>query len=113
MVHAGNKQGYHGPKGAQAGNCEDAKKGGRAGATHYHKGGRVSKNSRKSRIFFTENLRIIERFLAYDNYPEILKELTKNSFGLPSEKFIDEIKSFVFGEHHTLDLARMPVCIVD
>ena len=112
-MHARTKQGHHGPKGARAGDCEEAKRGGRAGAAHSHKAGKASKNSKKSKIVFSESLRIIERFRAYDMYLELLKDLTKNIFGRHTDTFIDAIKSFVFGEHHTSDVARMRECVSD
>ena len=109
MNHPRTKQGYHGRKGGSAGNCDEARIGGNIGAADAHKGGAASRNSTKSKICFTESLRIVELFLVYDNLPELLSTLAEEE----SNKLVTMVRSFVYGEHHNFESARMQECIRD
>ena len=101
MVHPRTKQGHHGRKGGHAGDCKKAKLGGKMGGADAHKGGKASNASGKSKISFFESLRIVERFLGYDQLRELLPELTKDGptrdwGNSPKENAFDLVKSFVF-----------------
>ena len=116
FMEARTVQHIHGPKGASAGNCKEAREGGKHGARFGKLGGGVGQAKTKPppiRITF----RMVEAFRAYENIKSIFEGLVDETSEsdakeehvtiLSASQLCNCVAPFVYGTHHEFPQQRM------